>query len=293
STDVDGNGSFDIVLDASTEPGEWITATATEFEVDVNGVEVAKGTSEFSAGTATTVARADFNGDGVLDTADIDELFAEIVRGTHVERYDLDADGLVDLSDRDAWLAAAGATNLPTRTPYPLGDADLDGIADATDYGTWSNFKFTQVTGWSRCDFNADGHVDVKDFNIWNANKYRVTLSQYVALGVPRNPRAPAVVTITYDVAPAPDTVAVDMVMALRAPSVLLSDLASDTNTQPSTEGVRSRDRFGDGAVAPSGWSPHRNRLVWTRRNQQFSGNNPSRGFRVRWPKVEGEEGLD
>jgi hypothetical protein len=78
----------------------------------------------------------------------------------------------VDLADRDAWLAEAGAVNLPSANPYLLGDANLDGVVDGLDFGIWNAHKFTAVTAWSAGDFNATGTVDGQDFDIWNNNKF-------------------------------------------------------------------------------------------------------------------------
>ncbi len=79
----------------------------------------------------------------------------------------------VDLADRDAWLLEAGEFNLGAGLQYMLGDANLDGNVDVTDFNTWNANKFTQVAAWSRGEFNGDGLVDTTDFNLWNANKFR------------------------------------------------------------------------------------------------------------------------
>ena len=116
---------------------------------------------------------ADFNDDGLYDVADIDLLVAAIASGTDPVDFDLTGDGFVDLSDRDAWLAAAGAINLPSGNPYLLGDANLDGSVDGSDFGIWNAHKFTSVAAWSRGDFNADRMVDSSDFDLWSANKFQ------------------------------------------------------------------------------------------------------------------------
>jgi parallel beta-helix repeat protein len=115
---------------------------------------------------------ADFNNDGLLDAIDVDALVGQIAMHTNASLYDLTGDGLVNLADRDLWLAAAGAANLNSGNPYRLGDANLDGIVDGSDFGIWNSNKFTGVARWSRGDFNADGFVDGSDFGIWNSNKF-------------------------------------------------------------------------------------------------------------------------
>ena len=102
---------------------------------------------------------------------------AEIAAGTHNASYDLTGDGLVDLADRDTWLAEAGFLNLPSGNAYRLGDANLDGVVDGSDFNLWNSNKFTTVAAWSRGDFNADGIVDGSDFNIWNSNKFTSALA--------------------------------------------------------------------------------------------------------------------
>ncbi|MEM8680927.1 MAG: choice-of-anchor Q domain-containing protein [Planctomycetota bacterium] len=115
----------------------------------------------------------DFDGDAACDLTDIDALVLAIAAGLHDPSFDLTADGLVDLADRDAWLAEAGAMNLPAGSAYPLGDANLDGRVDGQDFITWDQHKFSFTAAWSRADFNADGQTDGQDFVIWNSFKFR------------------------------------------------------------------------------------------------------------------------
>ena len=114
----------------------------------------------------------DFNGDQLCDLADIDALVAAIAAGNYESALDLNGDGVIDLLDRDAWLAEAGALNLPSGSPYRLGDANLDGHVDETDFQIWNQNKFTATAAWSLADFNADGSTDGRDLLIWNANKF-------------------------------------------------------------------------------------------------------------------------
>ena len=86
--------------------------------------------------------------------------------------FDLNADGNVDLADRDEWLAQAGAENLTSGGAYLVGDANLDGVVDVSDFNLWNGSKFTTTAAWSLADFNADGSTDVPDFNLWNSNKF-------------------------------------------------------------------------------------------------------------------------
>ncbi|MEM7315290.1 MAG: LamG-like jellyroll fold domain-containing protein [Planctomycetota bacterium] len=117
-------------------------------------------------------ADGDFDDDGDYDCDDINALTSAIAAGANDIAFDLDGDEAVDLADRDAWLAEAGAVNLASGNPYKLGDANLDGVVDVSDFGVWNANKFTTNDAWCEGDFTADGVVDVGDFNEWNGNKF-------------------------------------------------------------------------------------------------------------------------
>ena len=114
----------------------------------------------------------DFNGDGIYDCRDIDPLVTEIAAGTNNADFDLTGDGNVDLADRDAWLAEAGAANLPSGNPYFPADFDLDGSVDGNDFIIWNANKFTAVEGFCAGDADADGLADGSDFLVFNAFKF-------------------------------------------------------------------------------------------------------------------------
>lgn len=105
------------------------------------------------------------------------EIWTGLLNGPTVNG-DFTGDGLVDLSDRDAWLAEAGAINLPSGNPYLLGDANLDGVVNGQDFIIWNSNRFSQIAAWSRADFNSDGIVDGQDFVIWNNNKFNSAVSR-------------------------------------------------------------------------------------------------------------------
>ena len=115
----------------------------------------------------------DLNYDGALDCTDIDMLVTAIADGSNDDDFDLNNDGSVNLDDRDAWLAEAGAENLPSGNAYLLADANLDGVVDGSDFTRWNDHKFTASGGWCAGDFNADGFTDGADFLIWNDNKFQ------------------------------------------------------------------------------------------------------------------------
>ena len=78
----------------------------------------------------------------LYDCQDIDSLVAQIAGGSDDAAFDLTGDSLVDLDDLTAWLAEAGAVNLPSGNAYLLGDATLDGTVDVSDFNAWNSSKF-------------------------------------------------------------------------------------------------------------------------------------------------------
>ena len=120
----------------------------------------------------------DFNNDNVCNGADIDLLVAAIQDPQSDPLFDLNGDGTVDATDvtdsNSGWLAIAGGENsdVTDGNPFLLGDANLDGTVDVSDFNAWNAAKFTDTPQWTSGDFNADGTVDVSDFNLWNGNKF-------------------------------------------------------------------------------------------------------------------------
>jgi hypothetical protein len=162
-------GVFTWLLGTSVAPGNYPVTV----RVSDQGAPPLFATRTFNVVVQPApVPDGDFNDDGFYNALDIDTLVGVIAAASHNPAYDLTGDGLVNLADRDAWLAEAGGVNLPSGNPYRLGDANLDGVVDGSDFGRWNANKFTAVAAWSRGDFNADGVVDGSDFGIWNANKF-------------------------------------------------------------------------------------------------------------------------
>ena len=52
------------------------------------------------------------------------------------------------------------------------GDATLDATTDVRDFNVWNTNKFTSDTTWTTGDFDGNGVTDVRDFNVWNTNKF-------------------------------------------------------------------------------------------------------------------------
>ena len=86
----------------------------------------------------------------------------------------MNGDGTADRNDLTRWLAVAGAENLASGGSYLMGDANLDGVVDVSDFNIWNANKFSTVAAWTRGDFTANGSIDVSDFNNWNFNKFQI-----------------------------------------------------------------------------------------------------------------------
>jgi hypothetical protein len=100
----------------------------------------------------------DFNGNGVLDAPDIDDLTGQVAGGANPAAYDLNADALVTAADIDVWV----------RDLYQswMGDADLDGQFSSTDLVTVlasGTYEADLDSVWSTGDFNGDRRTNSTD----------------------------------------------------------------------------------------------------------------------------------
>ncbi len=103
-----------------------------------------------------TTVSCDFNGDGICDLSDLNELQYSGL-GSADLKYDLDGSGTVDSADTTTWLATAGSLD---------GDANLDGIVDAADLNAVGvNWQSIGVQSWAEGDFDGNGTVDATDLN--------------------------------------------------------------------------------------------------------------------------------
>ncbi len=153
---------------------DWAATYRVYLGDDVTGEPIA----DYGAASITleflTHILGDFDDNRQLDCSDIDALAGAIAEGSHDAAFDLTHDGFVDLSDRDTWLAQAGAARVDVTggNPFFVGDANVDGAVDASDFNVWNGNKYASIAAWCSGDFNADGVVDGSDFNSWNANKF-------------------------------------------------------------------------------------------------------------------------
>ncbi|MEM8679642.1 MAG: zinc-dependent metalloprotease family protein [Planctomycetota bacterium] len=137
-------------------------------------INVAQTSTIFQSPFLQFFADGDFDADGDYSCADIDALTAAIATDQHDLTFDLNGDTLVNQSDLQAWLVEAGREE-PANTngnPYLVGDANLDGLVDGSDFVIWNTSKFTSNSAWCSGDLNADGVVDGADFLQWNDNKF-------------------------------------------------------------------------------------------------------------------------
>ncbi|HEY6563909.1 MAG TPA: hypothetical protein VIY86_05400, partial [Pirellulaceae bacterium] len=114
----------------------------------------------------------DFDNDGDYDCADINALTTAVATGGTVAQFDLNGDNQLTVADMDSWRIEAGELRFGPGRAYRIADANLDGVVDGSDFGTWNGSKFTSNTNWCSGNFNGDLVVDGSDFSLWNANKF-------------------------------------------------------------------------------------------------------------------------
>ncbi len=102
-----------------------------------------------------TGSGGDFDGDGLLTSADIDLLCSEVSDGGNTHRFDLTGEGVVDGADVSALLDLAG------RLP---GDADFDGQVQFSDFIAVADNFGQSGTTWSHGDFDCNNEVQFSDF---------------------------------------------------------------------------------------------------------------------------------
>ena len=117
--------------------------------------------SEFTVlGFPRPQLRGDFDQDGVLTAADLDQLTLQVIRGGEESVYDLTENGLVNDEDRLFWLVGLSGT--------PIGDANMDGHFDSGDLivvlaaGEYED-RIALNSRWATGDFNGDFEFDTGD----------------------------------------------------------------------------------------------------------------------------------
>ena len=104
--------------------------------------------------------QGDFNGDSLVDDADIDLLCAEIRAGGLDDSFDLNNDGSVNQADVDFMVV--------TILDSLFGDSDLNGVFDSSDFvqvftrGQYED-DVDSNSGWADGDWNCDGDFTSSD----------------------------------------------------------------------------------------------------------------------------------
>lgn len=103
----------------------------------------------------------DFNADGVLNSADIDALTAEVRAATNLAKFDVTGDNVVNQNDRAKWVNEL-------RKTY-FGDANLDGEFNSGDFvSVFGAGQYEDAIAgnslWSTGDWDGDGEFNSSDF---------------------------------------------------------------------------------------------------------------------------------
>lgn len=103
--------------------------------------------------------RCDFDGDGLCDGVDIDQLMNDAETGGL--SADLNGDGVVNETDRDEWLATAGLEN-GFVAPFLVGDADLNGRVESVDLNALAiNWQDDTRFNWTDGNYTIAGDPGV------------------------------------------------------------------------------------------------------------------------------------
>lgn len=106
-----------------------------------------------------TAKAGDFNGDGVLDAEDINQLVAESALGMNPPAYDLNSDNAVNFGDIEIWIN-------DLFNSY-VGDADLDGEFGSKDFVSVfiaGKYESGEPANWEEGDWSGDGVFNSGDF---------------------------------------------------------------------------------------------------------------------------------
>lgn len=125
----------------------------------------------------------DFDFDGDFDCDDINALTTEVANGGSRMLFDVNGDGAVNYDDVLEWLEIAGTENVGGA--YIVGDINLDGVVDTSDFGIFNGNKFTANSAWCSGDITADGFIDLSDFNAWNENRFQSSVPLVVLTATP------------------------------------------------------------------------------------------------------------
>jgi hypothetical protein len=132
--------------------------TIPEFDfLNEVGLKIFDNALAFALGETDGIA-GDFDGSGVLDAADIDDLTAQSAKGTNPGDYDLNGDTLVNEQDVRVWVKDLFVSW--------VGDANLDHEFNSSDLVTVlasGTYEADVDAVWSTGDFNGDGRANSTD----------------------------------------------------------------------------------------------------------------------------------
>ena len=152
---------------------QWRAITpASDFYDDTSSTSFGAANVDFDAGAFVTnqdvsalrdqvvppLGDGDFNGDGMLDAADIDELTMAVRNGDMDPKYDINHDALVDNNDRVDWVEGIKRTY--------FGDADMNLVFDDQDFvAVFVSGKYLtgQDAGWADGDWDGNGVFTEQD----------------------------------------------------------------------------------------------------------------------------------
>ena len=145
--ETDGQGySLEIIDPRAADLSSWNQASAWRVSSVLGG----------TPGVGETPLRGDFNGDRVVDVSDLDLLRAAVRTGDTGAAFDLTADGSVSIADVVELVEGILHTF--------MGDANLDGEVNFTDFVILANNFATTSPAWSHANFDTDEQVAFSDF---------------------------------------------------------------------------------------------------------------------------------
>ena len=120
----------------------------------------------------------DFNQNGLLDAADINQLSEQVAAGSDLVEFDVNGDGAISSLDREFWISDLAGTF--------AGDADLDRHVAFPDFLALAD-HFGTEGGWESGDFDGNGTVEFLDFLILSQN-YDSRAAKVASVPEPANP---------------------------------------------------------------------------------------------------------
>jgi hypothetical protein len=139
-----------------------VQARYVKFDIDSNhgGDADFVGLSEVIFFGSDSAMPGDFDGNGVLNAADIDALTAEVIAMTNDPAFDLNQDGRVDQADRQMWVVDLRKTW--------FGDSNLEGEFNSSDLvQVFSRGEYEDTIAgnstWADGDWNGDADFNSSD----------------------------------------------------------------------------------------------------------------------------------